>query len=472
MSGQNSKNAGRNSWNKDEIRFSKNKDEDANRKKYQKKDEIQRKWFKIQGKLNEHGYTGLYESAIKEAFNLAEFVMTNYLEFFFNQRKNLPETKNVRDKVYTYEGYEQPIDWGLLDKGFAGKTELLEKVKVTLPQGTDKVRRLRNTMIHGTESYVAIDTELLKDYEWVEEKVTILGELLLAMRKISPEILRPTYADLKAKVGDVIGYNNDFTLLEVLREDSKERVFRGKESESGQDVIVTELVSEGNMPVSRYRELTDKLRKVRGNGIARTVSVVFENKTAYIVREKIEGRTLERYLAEQKPNDEQKKDILYQIRNVFKSLDKYPNVGVGFHKEDLLIDDDGIVWLTGYGIGKNPVYQSSLLEGYEVMLRVSKEVKEPEKPVEEVQEETEILVQRTPVQPMPEQNEQQDSYEEASAVYELKASSVSEEVQPVDEQENEIPTKVNGNNWNKLWITLGSCACVVLLFWAIAGLIG
>jgi len=87
MSGQNSKNTGRNSWNKDEIRFSKNKDEDANRKKYQKKDEIRRKWFKIQGKLNEHGYTGLYESAIKEAFNLAEFVMTNYLEFFFNQHR-------------------------------------------------------------------------------------------------------------------------------------------------------------------------------------------------------------------------------------------------------------------------------------------------------------------------------------------------------------------------------------------------
>lgn len=467
MSGQYSKDAKKNSWNKEEIKFSKNKDEDANRKKYQKKEEIHRKWLKIHGKLNEHGYLALYESVIKEAFNLTEFVMTNYLETFFDQRKNLPDTKHIRDRVYTYEGYEQPIDWGLLDKGFAGKTELLEKVKINLPKGIDKVRKLRNTMIHGTESYVAIDTELLKDYAWVEEKVRILGELLIAMRKMPQTILTPDYQAVKAGVGDVIGYNNDFTLLEILREDGRERIFRSRESESGRDVTVTELVTEGKMPSEDYRKFAESLCSVRGNGIARTISVIYENKTVYIVRERVEGKPLDRYLADQNPDDEQKRDLRYQLRSIFKTLDKYPKITAGLRKEDLLVDDDGMVWLVGYVLGGSTENQKALLAGYETILSVPEKEQEsvaPEQEIkpsiendcEEVPEVSEEILQPREPEKEPEKETVISDVQEVAFVQDT----------PATEPEEIAP------NWMKLWVTLGSCACVILLFWAIAGLIG
>ena len=514
------------------IKPYRSEEENENRKLYRAKDNIRRKWFSICSDINEHGNKLIYEKCLVQAFNLTEFVMDNYIEQLFdaaNDQNNLrkiekPKTdekskkgKKEENGKYLFIKENVTIDFDiLLGYGYSGKTQILEKLGHKLPEYIHEVRQNRNKYAHGTDTYKNSIRDEVNSYETIVRYMNTMGELLVMMKKMSPSQVNPSYEELKLQVGKAIGHEDKYVALTLICENEKERIFYGKNSASKRDICIYELVPTENI-LEVYHHNREELMKVTGSGIVRTEDVLLKNKTCYIVKEKIEGDTLTQYLRKQKNDIDVRKDMLYQVERIIRNICKYPNIKTELKETDLIVDEQGDLWLTRYELGKKQLSQPEFIRRYRLILGIEEERTEmplsPQLSAEEksAKEDEESL--KTKVAEMKEKFAQantesairndldnteevklakeknieskEQQYEEAPeavwepAVEEVKRETVRQEQKQEPKESIGKTTDAvvalemgsNSNQWAKLWGTLGICGGILLILWAVSGLL-
>lgn len=445
--------AGNNSY---KIKVYKNSDENKNRLLYRSNSAILRKWLAVCSDICEHGDKNKYESCLVQAFNLAEFVMDNYIEdFFYNnkQHDNLEKIPRKGEKpndngVYRLIKEDVVIDfYKLLGAGFGGKTEIVESFGVELPKGIHEVRKKRNSYAHGTETYKNATREELDSFETVQYYIDTLGQLLVSLKKLPAEMVNPSYEDMKLQVGSALGHSNKYAVLGLLWEDNKTRLFEGRDGKTQKNILIKEILPCPEL-LDIYSGSKEYLQKVVGNGIVRTEDVILKNKACYIISERVEGMKLNDYLNVHKDDTEIKKDLLYQVKKIVNAMSKYPNVCSLFCESDFVVDTDGDLWLTQYEYGKQQFKAEEIIRRYEMILDIEEYTQDEESP-EPVVIETESKVS------------EQDTSEPVVKVIESKAADFEAEVKSVER---------NGNDWYKLIYTLAGCGGFLLILWALSGL--
>lgn len=513
------------------IKPYRSEEENENRKLYRAKDNIRRKWFSICSDINEHGNKLIYEKCLVQAFNLTEFVMDNYIEQLFdtaNSQNNLrkiekpkPDDKYKKGKKeengkYLFIRENVTIDFDiLLGYGYSGKTQILEKLGHTLPEYIHEVRQNRNKYAHGTDTYKNSIRDEVNSYETIVRYMNTMGELLVMMKKMLPDQVNPSYEELKLQVGKAIGHEDKYVALTLVGENEKERIFYGKNSVSKREVCIYELVPTENI-LEIYHRNREELMKVSGSGIARCEEVLLKNKTCYIVKEKIEGDTLTQYLRKQKNDIDVRKDMLYQVERIIRNIYKYSNITTELKETDLMVDEQGDLWLTRYELGKKQLSQAEFIRRYRLILGIEEERTQmplgPKSSEEEKNSKEENVSLESKMAEMTEKFAQAnaepavrnhlDSTEELKqeekdtepkeqqytkapeivqepVVEEVKQETVRQE-QKQEPRENlgkttdaviQLEVGSNTNQWAKLWGTLGVCSGILLILWAISGLL-
>lgn len=451
------------------IKVTRGDEENQNRQLYKSKSEILRKWLDVCSDICKHGDKNIYEECLVQAFNMCEFVMDNYIEDVFEdnrksdnlikiEKNNNYNKNNKSDDVYKFIKQNVEINFTkLINSGFAGKTEILEKLGVKLPIGINEVRKKRNNYAHGTETYKSATREELNSFKTVQRYIDTLGQLLVGMEKLNQEQLRPTYEDLKLQVGKTLGYQGKYVVLGLLKEDEKSRVFEGRNTKSQKEILIEEILPCPEL-LAIYNGSKEYLQKVMGNGIVRTEDVILKNKACYIVLERIEGIKLYDYLKIHKDDLERKKDLLYQIKKIVNTMARYSGVCSDFCESDFIVDAEGDVWLCRYKFGKQKVGVTEIIRRYEMILDIEPKVEpkvepkiEPKvEPVKEV--EPEIVVPDTP-----------------------KGSEIEEKVPSrksnlVDYEMEVMGQESNPNNWYKFFYTVLVCGSILLVLWVISGM--
>ena len=77
-----------------------------------------------------------------------------------------------------------------------------------------------------------------------------------------------------------------------------------------------------------------------------------KNHTCYIIRERVEGISLQEYIHSTKLTNENKRLILNQIKKICTTLKKFPNIISSFNETDFIIDASNDIWLTNYLYGE------------------------------------------------------------------------------------------------------------------------
>lgn len=476
------------------INVTRGKEENQNRQLYKAKDAILRKWLDVCSDICEHGDKKVYEECLVQAFNLCEFVMDNYIEdvFYANRKSDnlvrIPKKGENTDDNGVYKFIEQDvvIDFQKQIKyGFAGKTEILEKLGVQLPKGIKEVRQKRNNYAHGTETYKNATREELNNFETVQFYIDTLGQLLVGMKKLNKEKVKPTYEELKLQAGKTLGYQGKYAVLSLLKEDEKSRLFEGRDTNSQKNILIKEILPCPEL-FDIYSGSKKCLQKVMGNGIVRTEDVILKNKACYIVSERIEGTRLYDYLKLHNDDSKIKKDLLYQIKKIVNTMGKYPDVCSGFCESDFVVDTSGDVWLTSYQYGKMKVDGAEIVRRYEMILAVEPEVEtvepevfEPEEEMVEIDEcvSEEVVEAKSSVKEVIEvkHNVVEDVRETETQVVVPKVSE--NEVKVINRSANVVDYEIevmgqecNPNNWYKFLYTLMACGSVLLALWGISTL--
>ena len=512
------------------IKPYRSEEENENRSLYRSKDNIRRKWLSICGDVNEHGNKVIYEKCLVQAFNLTEFVMDNYIEQLFNaanSQDNLKKIEKKTDKakdkwnkgkreengIYEFIQQNVTIDFEKqFGFGYSGKTEILERLGHTLPEYIVEVRKNRNKYAHGTDTYKNSIRDEVNSYETIKRYMKTLGELLVVMKKLPKECIDPSYEELKLQVGKAVGHEDKYVALTLVSEDEKGRLFYGKNSSTQRPVSIYEMVPTKNI-LDIYHRNQKELIQVVGNGIVRTEEVLLKNKTCYIVTEKIEGDLFSLYLRAHRNDTNIKKDLMYQVEKILRNIYKYPNITTQFRETDLVVDSLGDLWLTQYEIGKKQFPEKEFLRRYRLILGIEEEKEEPQAEVKatpqpqkmEVKEEpvkaAEVIKEREVVRKVQKETVKENksilepvgiveepeekvykeysvwttmpdakgrsNQEKGEEVFRISASK-HPKVQDVMVQ---VEMGNNPNNWAKLWGTLGACSGILIILWAISGLL-
>jgi len=469
--------------NKDyKIKVYKNDDENKNRQLYKNKNDILRKWVAVYGDVDEHGDKNVYEKCLVEAFNVTEFVMDNFIEEVFNENKRKNNLKRISKKdekpwyngTYLFLDRNVEIDfYKLLNCGYSGKTEIVEKMGRVLPEHIHIVRQNRNKYAHGTDTYKNSTREELDSFDTVKLYMKTLGELLVAMGKLPKEMVEPTYEDMRLQVGGTLGYGNKYAVLNLIKENSEIRLFEGRNGKNQKDIYVKEILPRPDL-LRCYQGSKEHLAKVVGNGIVRTEDVILRNKACYIVTERVTGTKLYDYLKQHQDDTETKRDLLYQIKKIVTGLTKYPDISSEFKESDFIVDVGGDVWLTEYEYGRMEISPEEIIGQYELILAVEEEHAESIEP--EVCEQEEIKEEEIKEEEIKEEKIEEEKSEEEKIEEEFEEDTnvymVSSSAKGVTDTIIQIDTSSNENNWFKLFYTIGACTGILLILWAVAGLLG
>jgi len=486
------------------IKVYKNDDENKNRQLYHSEKDVLRKWIAVCSDICEHGDKNTYEKCLVQAFNLTEFVMDNYIEDSFKmhrQNDNLVRIPRKDEKpwdngIYRFVKQDVVIDfYKLLGAGYGGKTEILEKLGVKLPEGIHEVRKKRNSYAHGTETYKNATREELDSFDTVKYYMNTLGQLLVVLKKLPPEMVDPSYEDMKLQVGSALGYGNKYAVLGLLQENEGTRLFEGRDGKTQRDILIKEILPCPNL-LDIYRGSKEHLQKVMSNGIVRIEDVIFKNKACYIVSERIEGTKLYDYIKIHNDDAETKKDLLFQIKKIVNAIGKYTDVCSLFRESDFVVDAGGDLWLTQYEYGKQQYGAEEIIRRYEMILGVQPVIPEKISDSDELKTELETVENEVEVieneakEIVPEVIEELAVEETQPNVIEIEPvveesvanTEVFESVETYEQEEKAkrnvveyemevVETESNPNDWYKLLYTLVACGGVLLILWAISGLL-
>ncbi len=482
------------------IKVTKNAEEEENRKRYKETKEVARKWKSILRNVNDHGEEDSYKYHLRQAyiqaFNLAELVMTNFIEEFIYQQHELGkvtvEKKQVPGQKYPQTFYHiegvPGADINLYQEmgyGFRGKSALVERFGVVLPADLDAARDFRNKTEHSTETQ-AIARESKYDkytiYKDVEKYILTLGKLLVAMGKLEKEQLHLPYEALRLEEGECLGYLKEYKLEKLVKEDQTKRVFQGMKLEMGNKVEIIEFLPKPNM-TAVYASYKEKMLNARGGGLARTDEVIFQCKAVYAVREVIEGSSLEAYLSKHSSSRE-REDLCAQIQRIYKTVNQTKGIYSDFLLEQFVVDRSGQVWLVDYrpdgGLitkdqleevlsvvrggeaapeaAPNPVAEADLVYrriSDDVLADLLEEVEVPT-PVEEPKP-----VKEPDVAPGPEVVPEPQQEPEPRVVSVREVSDHKIEILSTEDREQ----KTNPNDWGKVVLTALGCALFACVIW-------
>lgn len=412
---------------------------EINKLMYKESEELIRKWISIYRKVNEHGDKRVYERLLTEAFNLTELVLDNYIDYFKNEKFKPEQIKVVDKDVYLFPGYEKPISFRSAT-GFAGKIIVMEKLGFHLPNEIQQVRTVRNKYTHTTETYKDSEAIELNDFKTFKLYIATLGKTICAVRALPKARMYPDYEGLKLHEGDTLGKKNEYSVLELIHEGKNSRVFLGRSSILNDEVKIVELIPSGNPKV--LYDSCRELLKVRGNGIVRTLDVVFENQTCYLIHEHIKGQALKEYIVGNELSLEQKEYIFKQIQNIIRTVGGYPNLYVNFNSKNLVVDDRENIWLTLYRVGESRMEEKAILDMYKEELGLN--IVKREDVIEIETEETSTEIEST------------EQKEDIETVVQLNLS----EIAYVE------------NDYKKLGKVVGVCSIILFLLWAISGFVG
>ncbi|MDD6157636.1 MAG: hypothetical protein PUB52_11530 [Lachnospiraceae bacterium] len=454
------------------IKVCKDEAEDKNRRLYVSKKAILDKWLSVCSDVNEHGDKQVYEKCLVQAFNLTEFVMDNWIEDMFrtnNQKGNLERIPREREKAWQngiYRFIEQGVVIDFDEKighGYYGKTVILEMLGIVLPKDINTVRKKRNNYAHGTDTYKNATREELDDFPTVLHYMDTLGELLLALKKIPVDMVRPTYETLKLKVGNTLGYDNKYVVLELVEEEKEYRLFAGRDGKTQREVSIKEILPRTDL-LDIFRESKEYLLRVVGNGIVRTEDVILKNNACYIVTERVAGQKLYSYVKAHQADNEIKKDLLYQLKKIVTALQNNPNISAEFRESDFVVDAGGDLWLTQYEFGKMQLSPEEVIRRYEMILAIEEEqtevFEEPEVVTIEEEQSIENSIEIIKAEPVTEEEGSDLERDDKAYVVSAKKNSQGEMVQ--------LDVGSNQNDWSKLCYTIGACGGFLVILWALS----
>ena len=418
---------------------------DINKLMYKDSEELIRKWISIYRKVNEHGDKRVYERLLTEAFNLTELVLDNYLDYIKNEKFRPEQVQIVDKEVYLFPGYDKPISFRSAS-GFAGKIIVMEKLGFHLPNEIQQVRMVRNKYTHTTETYKDSEAVELNDFKTFKLYISTLGKTICAIRALPKARMYPNYEGLKINEGDTLGKENEYSVLELIRESSHSREFRGRSTILNDEIRIVELVPGKN--VKALYDSNRELLKLRGNGIVRTLDVVFENQTCYLIQETIQGKSLEEYLTCNEFSRERREYIFKQLENLAHLADSNPRLYFNFNSKNLVVDELENVWLTLYRFGGLQVNTRAILEHYQERLGLT------------IVEEKEVIPDEADILSCKIEAEE-------ITIEECTKSNIANVNESRELEANDIE-----NDYRKLGIVLGVCSIILAVLWAISTFVG
>ncbi len=442
-----------------------------NKKLYKTPNEVLRKWISIYRKVAKYGERSVNERILSEAFNLTELLMDNYIDDFSTANWSQAKRVEERPKIFEYPDLDITIDYGLRTS-FKGKTMILEKIGLSLPSDLNEVREVRNFYTHSTNTFKEREAKELDDYHTFQRYVLALGRTVGKVSGLTDKELFPEYTKLKLQEGMEFGKNDEYLALERCGSNDNERIFIGKSSRINEEVYIVEIVPKNltDSNIIRYKALF----KIRKNGLARLIDLVYENKTIYLIFEKISGVSLQRYLAMADISIEKRQQLYCQIESLIASVVKQ-GIYASFNPKNLVLDEEGLLWLQQYGtefkelnIGQTRKYCLTVLDLNE--MPQSNEVVKESKPIGEnnmfnSEERTEIVVNT------PKTAEHTEIVVNAPKSLEHMEIVVNTPKSKRQEMMSEEP-QVAPNNYNRLWAVLSGSVGILVVLWIISAIIG
>ncbi len=317
---------------------------------------VTNKWTENYGKLSQYADFEAYNSCIREAFNLVDYVMGNTLYKF--RTKTTPAEivslgqRNGRElKGYRYEGIKDVINYSEA-YNFFGKAMLLRKLGYKIPAELENVRELRNFTIHNTHTIVGQVSDQLLSYENVLETLRILGQTLFVLGLLRKQDILPEYEKMRVKPGDVIGRAKEYRVDAFVAEGGMSRVYSGIHTHLDRKVAVKELKPYTYSP-EQIRNEKQFLVQLEHPGIPQIYDIFDQNGTFYIVMDYIDGFGLGQYVEQAQPDMDERLAIAIQVCKILNYIHtECGMIYADLKPDNVMIDRNGRVFIIDFGISQ------------------------------------------------------------------------------------------------------------------------
>lgn len=326
------------------------------RELYNNRAYVTEKWISNYGKLSQFADYETYIRCIKEAFNLVDIVMGNTI-YNFRHRFTVAEEvplgrRNGKERTgYRYEGVDMVIDYYEAST-FFGKVKILRAIHFDLPNNLDDVRNLRNMTTHSTNTMVGTVADQALSYEHVLEAMQILGLTLNRIGLLRASDILPQFENMRVKPGDTLGYSEEYRVDRLIAEGGMSRVYYGMQTRLNRPVAIKELKPYTYRSEQIQKE-KDFLVSLEHPQIPQIFDILYQNGTFYIIMEYIDGVGLDKYVAENAPDVDERLAIAINICKVMRYIHQDCNmIYADLKPENVMINTSGKVYLIDFGISE------------------------------------------------------------------------------------------------------------------------
>jgi len=317
---------------------------------------VTNKWTENYGKLSQYADFEAYNSCIREAFNMVDYVMGNTLYKFRTKAKATEVVvlgmRNGREiKGYRYDGICDVINYSEA-YNFYGKAMILRKIGYKIPKKLEDVRELRNFTIHNTHTIVGQVSDQLLSYENVLEALRALGETLNVLGLLRKQDILPEYEKMRVKPGDIIGRAKEYRVDAFIAEGGMSRVYSGVHTRLDRRVAIKELKPYTYSP-EQIRNEKQFLVQLEHPQIPQIYDIFDQNGTFYIVMDYIDGVGLSRYVEQNQPDVDERLAIAVQICKVLRYIHtECGMIYADLKPDNVMVDRSGRVLIIDFGISK------------------------------------------------------------------------------------------------------------------------